>query len=130
MFSLVYGLIQYLLRKDEFHILIVGIDKGGKTNLLEKMKTLYTDAMGLDSSKILPTVGLNVGRMESCGTKLVLWDLGGQTGLRSIWDKYYDETHAVIYVVDASAPERFDESKIAMEKVRGNHLIAAQRRAT
>ncbi len=27
MFSLVYGFMEYMMRKDEFHILIVGIDK-------------------------------------------------------------------------------------------------------
>lgn len=106
------------MRKDEFHILILGIDKAGKTNVLERMKTLYTDALGLEPAKILPTVGLNVGRLEASGSKLVLWDLGGQPGLRAIWDKYYEETHALVYVVDASAPERFDESKLAMERVK------------
>lgn len=119
MFSLLYGLFEYMLRKDEFHILILGIDKAGKTNFLEKMKTMFTDFVGLDPSKILPTVGLNVGRMEAFNTNLIFWDLGGQQGLRSIWDKYFDETHAVIYVVDSACPQRFDESKLAMEKVLG-----------
>ena len=108
-----------MLRKDEFHILILGVDKAGKTNLLEKLKTLFTDFLGLDPAKILPTVGLNVGRMEAFNANLIFWDLGGQPGLRSIWDKYYDETHAIIYVVDAATPERFEESKRAMEKVLG-----------
>lgn len=47
-------------------------------------------------------VGLNVGRLEVNGQSMVFWDLGGQTGLRSIWDKYYDESHAVVFVVDAA----------------------------
>ena len=33
---------------------------------------------------------------------LIFWDLGGQAGLRSIWDKYYAESHALIFVVDSS----------------------------
>ena len=78
----------------------------GKTTLLERLKTIYTDFPGLDADKILPTVGLNVGKLEAMGSSLMLWDLGGQTGLRSIWDKYYADSHAIIYVVDASAPER------------------------
>lgn len=32
---------------------------------------------------------------------LIFWDLGGQAGLRSIWDKYYAESHAILYVVDS-----------------------------
>lgn len=34
---------------------------------------------------------------------LIFWDLGGQAGLRSIWDKYYAESHAILYVVDSGA---------------------------
>ena len=38
MFSLLYGLWEYLLRKDELRLLILGLDKAGKTTLLEKFK--------------------------------------------------------------------------------------------
>lgn len=44
MFSLISGFIEYMTRKDEFHILILGIDNAGKTNLLERLKTLFTGA--------------------------------------------------------------------------------------
>lgn len=123
MFSLVYGCVEYLCRKDEFHILILGIDKSGKTNVLEKYKTLLTDLPGMDPSKIMPTVGLNVGKMEAFGTNLVFWDLGGQPGLRSIWDKYFNETHAVMFVLDAANSERFEEAKSALDKVLGGREL-------
>ncbi|KAL6744665.1 small Arf-related GTPase [Haematococcus lacustris] len=125
MFSLFFGLYEYLFRKDVYHILILGVDRAGKTNVLERFKTLYTPLVGLDPGKILPTVGLNVGRLDAAGQSLVLWDLGGQTGLRSIWDKYYDESHAVIFVVDAHNLGRLDESKAALDRVLGSHLEAA-----
>ncbi|VVA28011.1 PREDICTED: ADP-ribosylation [Prunus dulcis] len=57
-----------------------------------------------------------IGRIEASNTKLVFWDLGGQPGLRSIWEKYYEEAHAVVYVVDATCPLRFEDSKSALEK--------------
>jgi ADP-ribosylation factor related protein 1 len=60
----------------------------------------------------MATVGLNVGRFEAFNTSLVFWDLGGAASLRSIWEKYYAETHAIIYVVDAADEERFDEAKV------------------
>ncbi|KAJ8425270.1 hypothetical protein Cgig2_025378 [Carnegiea gigantea] len=85
--------------------------------LLEKLKELYLNLEGLPPDRIVPTVGLNIGRIEVGNTKLVFWDLGGQPGLRSIWEKYYDEAHAVIYVVDANTPSRFEDSKSALEKV-------------
>lgn len=123
MFSLLYGLFEYLFRKEEYHILILGLDKAGKTNVLERLKSLYTNYVGLDPGKILPTVGLNVGRLEAHGRSLIFWDLGGQPGLRAIWDKYYEESHAVMYCVDASGRGRFDESKAAMDKVLGSRQL-------
>jgi ADP-ribosylation factor related protein 1 len=77
MFGLLAGLWEYCFRKDELHVLILGVDKAGKTTLLEKMKTMFTDYMGLEPDKILPTVGLNVGRIEAFKAKLIFWDLGG-----------------------------------------------------
>jgi ADP-ribosylation factor related protein 1 len=40
---------------------------------------------------------------------LQFWDLGGQRGIRSIWPKYYDDCHAVVYVIDAVDHERLSE---------------------
>lgn len=117
MFSLFCGLWEVLTRKEELHVLILGVDKAGKTTLLEKLKSLFTDIPGLDPDQILPTVGLNVGRMDAYKAPLIFWDLGGQAGLRSIWDKYYKESHAVVFVLDSSEPTRFAEARDALERV-------------
>lgn len=37
-------------------------------------------------------------------------------GLRSIWEKYHEEAHAVVYVIDAACPSRFEDSKSALGK--------------
>jgi ADP-ribosylation factor related protein 1 len=39
----------------EFRVLILGIDRSGKTTLLEKIKSLYTEYEGLPPDKIQPT---------------------------------------------------------------------------
>ncbi|WVY93755.1 hypothetical protein V8G54_032843 [Vigna mungo] len=68
----------YLFSKMELHVLILGIDKAGKTTLLEKMKSMYSNIEGIPPDRIIPTVGLNIGRIEVTNSKLVFWDLGGQ----------------------------------------------------
>ncbi|KAK9839503.1 hypothetical protein WJX81_006203 [Elliptochloris bilobata] len=116
MFSLLYGLWEYVSRKEELRVLIIGLDKSGKTTLLEKIKGLFGDTPGLEPHAILPTVGLNVGRLEAFQAQLLLWDLGGAPGLRSIWDKYYADSHALLFVVDASQPARLEEARCELER--------------
>jgi ADP-ribosylation factor related protein 1 len=129
MFSLCFGFYEYLFKKEELHILIIGLDKAGKTSLLEKMKTLCSDFPGLDPEQVLPTVGLNIARFEAHNSPLVCWDLGGQAGLRSIWDKYYGEAHALLFVVDSADPQRFDEARQELERALGERSAAQPRRA-
>ena len=124
MFSLLYGFWQALFRKVEFHILLLGLDRAGKTSLLEQLKGIFTGREPLPPGKIPPTVGLNIGRMQIKGRKVLFWDLGGQTGLRAIWEKYYAEAHGLVYVVDAAEPERFDESRGVLQTLMANPEVA------
>ncbi|KAM9967393.1 hypothetical protein ACTFIW_001477 [Dictyostelium discoideum] len=117
MYSLFVGLWKYLFSKNEYFILILGLDNSGKTTLLEQIKTKYTKIPGLPPHKIVPTVGLNIARTQFQDIKLIYWDLGGQTQLRTIWNKFFSDVHAIIYVVDSSDKERFNESKEELEIV-------------
>ncbi|DBB08972.1 TPA: hypothetical protein ACH3X3_007604 [Trebouxia sp. C0006] len=120
MFSLMYGLWEYVCRKEELNVLIIGLDNAGKTTVLEKIKGMYSSLPGMAPEEILPTVGLNVGRIHfSSGTKLILWDLGGQSGLQNIWDKYYADCHAILFVIDATDLSRVEEAKEALDKPLG-----------
>ncbi|KIJ49689.1 hypothetical protein M422DRAFT_28054 [Sphaerobolus stellatus SS14] len=109
MYHLLKGLHEHLTRKDEYSILILGLAGAGKTTLLEKIKTLYNETPGLSPDKIAPTVGQNMGKITLPRTILQFWDLGGQSGIRDIWHRYYSECHAVAYVVDASDREHLEE---------------------
>jgi ADP-ribosylation factor related protein 1 len=46
--------------------------------LLEKVKSIYLMVAELPHDRIVPTVGLNIRRIEDANVKLVFWDLGGQ----------------------------------------------------
>jgi len=118
MFTLLYGLWKYLFQKDEYFILILGLDNAGKTTYLEQTKTKFNQNYnGLNLNKITTTVGLNIGKIDIGGIRLNFWDLGGQDELQALWDKYYAESHAVIYIIDSSDRDRLRESKEAFDKM-------------
>ena len=47
--------------------------------------------------------------------KLQVWDLGGQTGLRPYWRCYYQDTNAVVYVIDSADKDRLEVARQELE---------------
>jgi len=109
MYHLLSGLWEHLTRKQEFNVIILGLDNAGKTTFLEKVKSVFNATPDVDPSKIGPTVGQNLGRITLSSSVLQFWDLGGQRDFRAIWPKYYQDSHAVVFVIDSTDPSRFDE---------------------
>mmetsp|Transcript_1343 Transcript_1343/g.2400 ORF Transcript_1343/g.2400 Transcript_1343/m.2400 type:complete len:234 (-) Transcript_1343:1508-2209(-) len=116
MFSLISGLWHYLFSPQNFHVLIIGIDSAGKTTLLENIKRNY-GAGGLPSDKITPTIGMNLAKIRYDGAQVIFWDLGGQSKMRAMWEKYYMEANAVIYVVDSANEARIEEARFAFDNM-------------
>lgn len=107
-----------MFQKDEYCLLILGLDNAGKTTLLENIKRMFAiNYKGIPFEKIHPTVGMNVGRIDIDGIRLIFWDLGGQQDLQSLWDKYYDDCHGVMYIIDSSDKTRISESLSVLETV-------------
>ena len=50
----------------------------------------------------VPTIGFNVETVQYKNLRFQVWDLGGQTSIRPYWRCYYQNTNAVIYVVDSA----------------------------
>ena len=104
-----------LLRKlkrsdDEARILVLGLDNAGKTTILKKLSKESIDT-------IMPTQGFNIKSMVSDGFKLNMWDIGGQKSIRPYWRNYFDNTDALVYVVDSADQERFLECKQELAKL-------------
>lgn len=124
MYTLLSGLYRAITQKEEFSVLILGLDNAGKTTFLESAKTTFTkDYRGVNPSKITATVGLNIGNITVDGVVLNFWDLGGQEELQALWDKYYAECHAVIYTVDSNDRERMQESKKSFDAMISNENL-------
>lgn len=125
MYTLFSGLWKYMFQKDEYNVLILGLDNAGKTTYLEQTKMKFSkNYQGMNLHKITTTVGLNIGKIDLGSVRLNFWDLGGQEELQSLWDKYYAESHAVIYIVDSVDKDRIEESKEAFDKMIINEALA------
>lgn len=93
-----------LFSKKEMRILMVGLDAAGKTTILFKLK------LG-DVVTTIPTVGFNVETVEYKNISFTVWDVGGQDKIRPLWRHYYQNTQAIIFVVDSNDRERIDDSR-------------------
>jgi ADP-ribosylation factor-like protein 5B len=88
----------------QFKIIIVGMNNAGKTTILYKLalnEVIVTE----------PTIGSNVEEVQHRNLKLQVWDLGGQENLRASWDAYYQDTSAVIFVIDSADDSQVQTSK-------------------
>ena len=109
-----YGL--YILNDLEYSILLLGLDNAGKTTLLSSIKSLYLPFHPLPATKTVPTVGQNVSTITLPDMYLKIWDVGGQHSLRKLWQSYYSNCHAIIFVIDSSDIGDADLSYLAAQK--------------
>ncbi|KAK3716977.1 ADP-ribosylation factor protein 3 [Vermiconidia calcicola] len=104
MYHLVQSLYLHATSKEEYSILLLGLDNAGKTTLLEQIKSIYAshDAPHEPHLKTVPTVGQNVSLIDLPDLYLRIWDVGGQHSLRGLWQSYYSSAHAIVFVIDSS----------------------------
>ena len=53
-----------------------------------------------------------------------MWDIGGQREIRPYWRNYYDQTDALIYVVDSADEARVMEVKENLSELLSEELLA------
>lgn len=59
---------------------------------------------------LLPRLqGFNIKSLMHEDFKLNVWDIGGQKSIRPYWRNYFDQTDALIYVIDSADRRRMDE---------------------
>ena len=109
-------------KEKEMRILMVGLDNAGKTTILRKFN-------GEDVHTIAPTLGFNIKTLEFRGYKLNVWDVGGQKTIRSYWRNYFEQTDAIVWVVDSADKRRLEVCRdelhqlLDQEKLAGASLL-------
>ncbi|KAL2834754.1 P-loop containing nucleoside triphosphate hydrolase protein [Aspergillus pseudoustus] len=106
MYHLAKSLYMYATSKEEYSVLLLGLDNAGKTTLLSQIKALYQPradgAPAPNPGKTVPTVGQNVSTISLHDMYLKIWDVGGQISMRNLWQSYYSSCHAIVFVVDST----------------------------
>lgn len=91
-------------------IVVIGLENSGKTTLLSVL------AHG-EPVETVPTIGLNVKVFKKGNVNMKCWDIGGQQQYRSEWSRYTRGCDAVLYVVDAAAPQKMATAKKELHKL-------------
>lgn len=100
------------VKKDGAKIVCVGLDNSGKTTLLNKMKKPKEQ-----QNDIVPTVGFVCEKFETGGLEFTAWDFSGQGRYRSMWEMYYADASAVIFVIDSADRLRMAVAKDELETI-------------
>ena len=75
---------------------------------------------------VAPTIGFSSIDFTFDKYNINMIDLGGGKKIRDIWKNYFSEIYGLVYVIDASAPERMDECRSVLEKLLQNDKVAGK----
>ena len=98
-------------------IVMVGLDGAGKTTLLYRLKRG-------ESTPTIPTIGFNVEQVKVCGVHCTVWDVGGQTRLRSLWSHYLQGTSVLVFVVDSQDRARIADAGLELRRILDEPALA------
>ncbi|XP_061580501.1 ADP-ribosylation factor-like protein 6 isoform X2 [Cololabis saira] len=99
------------LKKKEVNVLCLGLDNSGKTTIINQLKPpnhpnhlgpLSEEWKHTQAQEIVPTIGFNIEKFKSSSLSFTVFDMSGQSRYRSLWEHYYKESHAIIFVIDSS----------------------------
>ncbi|KAG1033263.1 hypothetical protein G6F25_010642 [Rhizopus arrhizus] len=101
----------------EMRILMLGLDNAGKTTILKRIN-------GEPIDTISPTLGFNIKTLEHESYKLNIWDVGGQKSIRSYWRNYFEQTDALVWVVDSADRLRLNDCKTELHQLLQEERLA------
>ncbi len=120
LFGKIFGMLG---RRRKAHVLCVGLDNSGKTTIINWLKPKKTA-----TQEVVPTVGFQVEEFTKANISFTVFDMSGQGRYRKLWEHYYKDVQAVIFVVDTTDKIRMCvaknelESLLAHEDVRRNRV--------
>lgn len=100
----------------EMRVVMLGLDAAGKTTILYKLH------IGEVLSTV-PTIGFNVEKVQYKNVVFTVWDVGGQEKLRPLWRHYFNNTDALIFVVDTQDRDRIEKAATEFKNIIDDPLM-------
>eukprot|EP00037_Helgoeca_nana_P031932 m.411307 g.411307 ORF g.411307 m.411307 type:complete len:186 (-) comp28625_c0_seq1:170-727(-) len=110
--------VKSLFFKEEMELTLVGLQNSGKTTFVNVI------ASGQFSEDMIPTVGFNMRKVTKGNVTIKLWDIGGQPRFRSMWERYCRGVHAIVYMIDAAAPDKMESAKAELHALLQKEQLA------
>jgi ADP-ribosylation factor 1/2 len=102
--SLIARLLNQMFPKSEYRLLMISLDTAGKTTILYQLK------LG-EVVTTIPTIGFNVETVEYNGSSLTIWDVGGCDKMKPLWRHYFQNSDAIVFVVDCNDRTRIGQAQ-------------------
>ncbi|XP_059895593.1 ADP-ribosylation factor-like protein 6 isoform X1 [Gadus macrocephalus] len=110
------------IRKKEVNVLCLGLDNSGKTTIINHLKPTNTQAQD-----VVPTIGFNIEKFKTSTLSFTVFDMSGQTRYRNLWEHYYKESQAIIFVVDSGDKLRMVVAKEELDTLLNHQDIRSRR---
>lgn len=95
-------------------IFLFGLDAAGKTSMSKYIKSKeVTDPR--------PSLGISIEKWVLESVEFQVWDAPGQLNLRHLWPTSFLRARFLMFLLDTSKSERFDEAKKELLKVLSNY---------
>ena len=95
-------------------VFIFGLDNAGKTTLTQFIKD------DTQVQKTTPTLSFGIDNLIIKDIDFVFWDAPGQQNLRSRWGRGLLDAKILVFILDTSDSERFEEAKEELNKILDN----------
>ncbi|KAM9447671.1 ADP-ribosylation factor-like protein 6 isoform 4-T4 [Salvelinus alpinus] len=126
------------LKKKEVNVLCLGLDNSGKTTIINQLKPSNQSLFGplsddwkhvsqTQTQDIVPTIGFNIEKFKSSSLSFTVFDMSGQSRYRNLWEHYYKESHAIIFVIDSGDKLRMVVAKEELDTLLNHQDIRSRR---
>lgn len=96
------------------NIIVVGLDNSGKTTIIERLKPKERQTID-----VAPTVGFTVDEFKRGALVFTVFDMSGAGRYRTLWEQYYREAQAVVFVIDSA-----DKFRLVVAKDEMDHMLS------